>query len=497
MATVIDLGKAIKAKYPQYADMDDAELGRKMKEKYPQYSDYSEVSGEAPAAAPEEEGFIPGVKRVLKEGQGRMERAADYYGGGVAGKMAAPLLGAGAAIGTLGGLAFEGVKAVDKFAQPLMTKIPLTPTSAAGKKLGEGITSAAQWAAQTPVGSAALGKVGEFAKAHPMATDIGQSALDVATAIPAIKGGAAIKEAVDVATAPAKVRKAADIIYDAVRPGAGDITKLEIRKGRDLKEITGAIAQKIGKDKSLLPTIRPDGTTMDWSAAKSSFEKAIPEDAVRASEVLKDIPGNVDLNKSADKVREAIKKTVLDPSDQKQALEEVEQQLADAVEQFGDAPKLQAANELKKGKWQARYDTARGFKKKVAGLFGHEIGDAIDATAKSDVVRALNKRMSLAYDAIEVLDKASTRVTKGGRLMQYFAGLVGSTTASGAASAFDALGLPMGAAVQFAAPAVGSLVGLKAGEMLERASLVGKAKKAGSLMQKASKYGAKLPMPTP
>lgn len=39
-----DLGKKIKAKYPQYQDMDDAELGKRMVAKYPEYSDFANDS---------------------------------------------------------------------------------------------------------------------------------------------------------------------------------------------------------------------------------------------------------------------------------------------------------------------------------------------------------------------------------------------------------------------------------------------------------------------
>lgn len=37
-----DLGKKIKAKYPEYQDMDDIELGKRMVQKYPEYSDFAD-----------------------------------------------------------------------------------------------------------------------------------------------------------------------------------------------------------------------------------------------------------------------------------------------------------------------------------------------------------------------------------------------------------------------------------------------------------------------
>src|SRR5262249_2992196 len=41
--TVVDLGRLVKGKYPEYADMDDAEVGRRVKAKYPEYSDFVDI----------------------------------------------------------------------------------------------------------------------------------------------------------------------------------------------------------------------------------------------------------------------------------------------------------------------------------------------------------------------------------------------------------------------------------------------------------------------
>ena len=37
--TIQQFGASIKAKYPEYKDVDDATLGQKMLEKYPEYKD--------------------------------------------------------------------------------------------------------------------------------------------------------------------------------------------------------------------------------------------------------------------------------------------------------------------------------------------------------------------------------------------------------------------------------------------------------------------------
>lgn len=44
MATIIDLGKKVKAKYPEYNDLSDYEVGRRVKAKYQEYNDFEDVS---------------------------------------------------------------------------------------------------------------------------------------------------------------------------------------------------------------------------------------------------------------------------------------------------------------------------------------------------------------------------------------------------------------------------------------------------------------------
>src|SRR5262245_18359649 len=43
MPDVAELGRRVKAKYPQYSGIDDAELGRRIKAKYPQYSAFTDI----------------------------------------------------------------------------------------------------------------------------------------------------------------------------------------------------------------------------------------------------------------------------------------------------------------------------------------------------------------------------------------------------------------------------------------------------------------------
>lgn len=52
MQTLEQFGQTIKAKYPQYNDINDTELGQKMLEKYPEYKDMVDTSTPTPSAPP-------------------------------------------------------------------------------------------------------------------------------------------------------------------------------------------------------------------------------------------------------------------------------------------------------------------------------------------------------------------------------------------------------------------------------------------------------------
>jgi hypothetical protein len=119
MATLNDLGKKVKAKYPgQYDDMSDIELGRRTKAKYPQ--DYADFSGAAPELVmvsahsrnrprvrPKEPAFLEPLVQGGSMAGGVTGRMLGGTGGGVMGAISgAPAAGIGAVPGaTVGAVA--------------------------------------------------------------------------------------------------------------------------------------------------------------------------------------------------------------------------------------------------------------------------------------------------------------------------------------------------------------------------------------------------------
>src|SRR5262247_2217830 len=78
MPDVAELGRLVKKKYPQYANIDDAELGRKVRAKYPAYSNFTDV---APAPQQQPEGAFSSFQTGLAGPLLRnvLNTAADIY----------------------------------------------------------------------------------------------------------------------------------------------------------------------------------------------------------------------------------------------------------------------------------------------------------------------------------------------------------------------------------------------------------------------------------
>ncbi len=114
MPTIIELGQQVKAKYPQYKDMDDAELGRSVKAKYPgSYDDYLDAPTSGISASPKSQVPTPSSSNlsptsdVVPEKSGLLQRGLGALVG--AGKfIAQDVAGGGAEVnqdpGFLGGL---------------------------------------------------------------------------------------------------------------------------------------------------------------------------------------------------------------------------------------------------------------------------------------------------------------------------------------------------------------------------------------------------------
>jgi len=273
--------------------------------------------------------------------------------------------------------------------------------------------------------------------------------------------------------APKQAEKAASLLYEVIRPSKGEITKFEIRKGRDLKEIAGAIAKE-----QIVPEIV--GDKMDWKNGIEKMTSIIKEDHPRLDKILERTPGTVDLVDITQRATKGLAERFKNAAELEDATKIVQELIIPEIMRHGDTSvPFKIANDIKSGMWQVGYDAVKPLKSRIARTIGHEIAEAIDDSANSKMVKILNKRMSLASDAIDVMQTSTGKVVKSGRIGQYFGGIVGS----GVAGAINPLLAPLG-----------YMAGKKATEVIAQRGTVGAAKKAGKLMQKAERFGAEVPM---
>jgi hypothetical protein len=258
--------------------------------------------------------------------------------------------------------------------------------------------------------------------------------------------------------------KASEKMLEVLRPSKGEVAKYEIKAGRDLKEIAKTIAQN-----KIVPAI--ENGAMNWKQGVEKMRDTIAKDHPRLQKLLEKQSGEVNLEDIGTKVMDGLEKRYKNAAELEEARNLVADLLLPEVQRYaGQTVPLHIANEIKSGMWQIGYDATKPLRNKIARQVGHELSDAISKQAPK-LAAELNKKMSLAHDAIDVMEKATGRVVKGGRLGQYFAGGIGALAAR-------SIPIP-------GAELAGYALGKKASEFLGEQGAVRGAKKAGELLEKA------------
>lgn len=156
-----EFAKTIKAKYPQYQNVDDTVLADKMVEKYPEYK--SKITG-TPAIPPAKKGII---KTAVEKRVAALEPTLEAYGSGKQGLASSALQLTGQAAGALGDIGFEAIKKIT----PGFVKEPVK------KAIGA--------VAATPVAQTAATKYEEWKTAHPEAARNLEATINIAGILPA------------------------------------------------------------------------------------------------------------------------------------------------------------------------------------------------------------------------------------------------------------------------------------------------------------------------
>jgi len=127
----------------------------------------------APTASPKTPapaGFVQSVRESFGKRQEQVEKAADLYGGKEQTLGESALQTGGAAVGLLGDIAFQGIRAI-------------TP-----KPIRQALAGATEAVVKAAPVQAGIQKAQEFSEAHPRAARNIGAAFDVASAIPPVKG---------------------------------------------------------------------------------------------------------------------------------------------------------------------------------------------------------------------------------------------------------------------------------------------------------------------
>lgn len=213
--TIEQLGEKVKAKYPQYADIDSKELGLRTLDKYPEYQQRIQ---------PEQSGFVAGIKEDLAK-RGENINEAFNKDQSFASKTL-QLLGQGA--GFVGDIVGEGVKAVGRGISAITPDVIEKPVVNTAKAVGVGILN-------TPLGQAGLKAIeggmesyNQFKQANPETAGNLEAVVNIASLFPigkgsqmaakgAIRGGEVVGGVVKpvVATVGKGVDKALDIAKSA------------------------------------------------------------------------------------------------------------------------------------------------------------------------------------------------------------------------------------------------------------------------------------------
>lgn len=164
MPSLEELGRKVKAKYPEYADIPDLELGRKVKLRYPEYDQFNGSEADQPKQG-----------GLLKTAVNALPVAGATVGSLVGAPFGPVAQRAGAAIGGGGGEAFRQVAGGigELTGHPIEgVQVPETSGEAIKQILGQGAVGAA-----TELGGQYTGKFLGAAGQRLLGTAVGRSAL--------------------------------------------------------------------------------------------------------------------------------------------------------------------------------------------------------------------------------------------------------------------------------------------------------------------------------
>lgn len=250
-----------------------------------------------------------------------------------------------------------------------------------------------------------------------------------------------------------------------LRPNAGEIRNVEIRKGRKIDDYYQLAAEE------QLPITQTADKKLDTLTAR---EKLKPRQEQLHEVINQELGGDnskqFDLIKIANQAKNELRKTIKNDTEYKNAAADVDEQILDAINTRGRILTGQELNNFKQGMWSVGYNQLKPTSQSTARKIGHIAKEAIEKGYPDSNIKQLNELSGKYATLNSLLENAQGRVVRGGRLGGYAARAIGAIA---------------GSKLPVVGPLIGQAVGGKVADFIyapERASAIASSKAVKSGM---------------
>lgn len=221
--------------------------------------------------------------------------------------------------------------------------------------------------------------------------------------------------------AQALIKKNAKVYRHILNPGKGIIQDVEIKSGKNIDDYMDLAAEEN------LVINQKEGKINTELARKQIGDRTAELNAQLDAALSTNTSNQFNLREIGERAKDNLRRFVKDPTDLKNSLADVDEQIQDAINLYGsDVIDGVTANRLKSGKWSKGYDALKPNSKKVARAIGWSIKDAIEQAYPDQVIRETNERLGKFLTLEKILQKTDGQVVQGGKLGGYFAQTAGT-----------------------------------------------------------------------
>ena len=452
--TIEQLGDKVKAKYPQYANIDSKELGMRTLDKYPEYQT---------RIKPEQSGFFASIKEDLAKRGENVNDAFNRDQSFVSKTL--QLIGQGA--GFVGDIVGEGIKSVGRGISAITPDIIEKPFVGGAKKLGVGILNTSLGQAGLRAIEGGVESYNQFKQENPETARNLEAVVNIASLLPigkgaqiagkgAIKGGEVVGGVVkEGAEAVGNVAKAgASKVGNVIKSTAGDIiptkkgfTNTEIIKALDFtdgdaKKIYQSTGNKAGefifKNNLLGDTVQAtkqkldDYFTQNYTAVRDEIGK------VTKPYTIKTVPRYTD-------ALEQIKKTVNDVVGLEDVNKEVDTLLKNKKPILADVQRVKELMDEQFNLYKVTGDVQAGRQKAGLEKMRNEIKQFIENEVKTNTGADIAKLNNNVASAKTISNAIDDRITRGStRATLTASDIVTFLTGSGFATPIGGIGALLG-----------------------------------------------------